>query len=142
MAGPVEWCSPDNHTCSFMSQPFVKPVRKNQAPTPPNCVTKGGLLRCGLGHGVDRLQTDGRLLGPVGNETPTHKAKDALGLRSVLADGRNLLRRSDVPAWCPGRIFVETKVVSNITLLRCKAIAAAHGAPVYQRHETIPRDLE
>src|SRR5207302_3442430 len=77
----------------------------------------------------------------VGSESPRLTAKDALGLRSVLADGRNLLRRSDVPAWCPGRIFVETKVVSNITLLRCKAIAAAHRAPVYQRHETIPRDL-
>src|SRR5207245_4896819 len=67
---------------------------------------------------------------------PMHKAKDALGLRSVLPDGRNLLRRSDVPAWCPGRVFVETKVVSNITLLRGKAVSAAHGASVYQRHET------
>ena len=67
-------------------------------------------------------QTDGRFLGPVGNEIPTHKAKDALGLRSVLADGRNLLRRRDVPTWCPGRIFVETKVVSDVALLRCQAV--------------------
>lgn len=24
MAGPVEWCSPDNHTCSFMSHPVIE----------------------------------------------------------------------------------------------------------------------
>src|ERR1700691_1159123 len=24
MAGPVEWCSPDNHTCSFVSRPFAE----------------------------------------------------------------------------------------------------------------------
>src|SRR2546429_1441568 len=34
------------------------------------------------------------------------------------------LRRSDVPAWCPGWIFVETKVVSDVTLLRCQAVTA------------------
>jgi hypothetical protein len=50
---------------------------------------------------------------------------------------RNLLRRSDVPAWCPGWIVIESEVVSNIALLRSKAVSAAHGASVYQRRETI-----
>ena len=29
MAGPVEWSSPDNHTCSFVSRPLVKTVCGN-----------------------------------------------------------------------------------------------------------------
>src|SRR5579864_4287605 len=55
------------------------------------------------------------------------RPQGALGLRSVLPDGRNLLRRRDVPSWCSGRIVVETEVVSDVMLLRCQAIAAAHG---------------
>jgi hypothetical protein len=31
MAGPVEWCSPDNHTCSFVSQLLVESVRRDEA---------------------------------------------------------------------------------------------------------------
>ena len=54
------------------SLPLAEAVRGNQAAAPPHWVTKRRLLGCGLRHRIDRLQTDGRILGPVGNETPAH----------------------------------------------------------------------
>src|ERR1700686_3489499 len=111
MAGPVKWCSPDNHTCSFVSRPFVKAVRKNKTPMPLERVAEGWFLRGGFTHRVDGFQTKRLIFCPVWNETPTHEAEDTSWLRRMLAYGGNLLGRGDVPAWLPRRIFVEAEVV-------------------------------
>ena len=41
MAGPVEWCSPDNHTCNFMSHPLVEPVCGDQTPATSQRIPQG-----------------------------------------------------------------------------------------------------
>ena len=44
-----------------------------------------------------------------------------------MTDNGNLLCWSNVPAWSPGRIFVETKMIAEIALFRGEPIASAHG---------------
>ena len=55
----------------------------------------------------------------------------------MLTDGRDLLRRSDVPARRPGWIVIESEVIPKITLFRGKAVSAAHETSFYPRHETL-----
>jgi len=45
MAGPVEWCSPDNHTCSFMSRPVVELAGGHAQPRNEPSDADLGLLR-------------------------------------------------------------------------------------------------
>ena len=92
-------------------------------------VTEGWFVRGSLGHPVDGLESDGRVFGPVRDESPASQSKSALRFLRVLADDRNRLRRSDVPTGRPRHIFIfiETKAVSKIALLRGEPIASAHG---------------
>src|SRR5258708_4591737 len=130
MAGPVEWCSPDNHTCSFVSRPLVEPVRRDQATAMFHGITKSGLVGSSLRHRVDGLESNGRVFGPVGNQSPTEQRKAPLRLFPVLTDNGNLLCGRNIPAWCPGKFSVDAKVVAKVTLLRGESITPAHGASV------------
>src|SRR5580692_11780986 len=98
MAGPVEWCSPDNHTCSFVSRPFVEPARRNETAAPLDGVAESRFLRCGLRHRIDGSQANGLIFGPVRNQTPSHEGENACWFGRVLADGCELLSGSNVPA--------------------------------------------
>jgi len=73
MAGPVEWCSPDNHTCSFMSQPLVKPVRRDEASAVGQRITECWLRRRCLGSGVNHHCCAGHILRPRWDESPPHQ---------------------------------------------------------------------
>src|SRR5208283_1635736 len=64
------WCSPDNHTCDFMSHPFEKTVGRKQAPTAQKGISEGGLTHDRLRTGVDRLEADTGVCGPGRNQAP------------------------------------------------------------------------
>jgi sulfopyruvate decarboxylase subunit beta len=77
MAGPVEWCSPDNHTCSFVSRPFVETIRRESLGHRPNFFylqhgmglassTGLGLALCLPGQRVIVFDGDGSLLMNLG----------------------------------------------------------------------------
>jgi hypothetical protein len=129
MAGPVEWCSPDNHTCSFVSRPLIKAVCGNQAAASFYGITESRLLRSSLRHPIDGPESDGCVFRPIGDQSPTDQAKSALRLFPLLTDNGDLLTWGNVPAWGPVRILFETKMIAKVTLFRGEPIASAHGKP-------------
>ena len=101
MAGPVEWCSPDNHTCSFVSRPFVKAISGNQAPAEFQRVTECGLRGGCLRPCVDRACSTGGIPSPVRNQPPLHQGNLTNRFLRMLADHRDWLRGSDVVSRIP-----------------------------------------
>src|SRR5215471_12292920 len=101
MAGPVEWYSPDNHTCSFMSQPFIETVCRNQTTAILHRLTEcrfgGGSLR----SGVNQTSGAGDVLRPGWNQSPPHQRQHATWFLRMLADDRNWLCGSDAVAGSP-----------------------------------------
>ncbi len=73
MAGPVGWCSPDNHTCDFMSRPFVESVGGNQAAPPLQNVAERWLLSGCFRPSVDHASANGRILRPRRDQPPAHE---------------------------------------------------------------------
>src|SRR5450759_3274693 len=49
------WCSPDNHTCDFMSHPFIKAVGGYQAPPILEGFAESRFIGDRLGTGIDHL---------------------------------------------------------------------------------------
>src|SRR6516225_127475 len=99
MAGPVVWYSPDNHTCSFVSRPFIEAVGRNQTPARSDWIAEGRCSCDRLRSCIDRPQSDARISGPRRNQAPSHQCQ--LAEVWSLANDRNNLSRRDVVARLP-----------------------------------------
>ena len=86
MAGPVEWCSPDNHTCSFVSRPLVKAVCGNWAPAGFHGIAERGLGAHRFRSGIDQSGGGRRVFRPAWNESPAHQRQFTGGYFRILAD--------------------------------------------------------
>src|SRR5271157_1734589 len=64
------WCSPDNHTCDFMSHPLKEPVGRKQAPTANEGIPERGFVGDRLRAGIDGLKSDTGVGGPGRNQAP------------------------------------------------------------------------
>src|SRR5271157_4645529 len=96
MAGPVGWCSPDNHTCDFMSRPFEKAISRKQAPAAREGIAEGGLTRDRLRACLDRLESNTGVCRPRRNQAPASQREVPLRSRWILANNSDGLRRGDV----------------------------------------------
>ena len=101
MAGPVEWCSPDNHTCNFMSHPLIKSICWNETALRFKRLPERGSCGHRLRPPIDGLVSNGRIFGPRRNESPSHHRELPGGLVGILADCQNRLRGGDVVAGTP-----------------------------------------
>jgi hypothetical protein len=115
MAGPVEWCSPDNHTCSFMSRPLVERVRWNHTTSQAKCVTERRLIGGSLRHSVDGFRRDRAVFGPGRDQAPANQIKRSPRRSTFLPDDWNHLRGRDVPAGRPARICIQTEIVPQVS---------------------------
>jgi hypothetical protein len=103
MTGPVERCSPDNHTCSFVSRPLVKCVCWYQASSQLQRIAKRGLSRSCFRLCVNRAGRNRGVFRPMRNETPFHQRNLSNMLFRMLTDHRNELgwrndiSRRDIP---------------------------------------------
>src|SRR5271165_10917 len=126
MAGPVGWCSPDNHTCDFMSRPLEKAISRKQAPTAREGIAEGGLTRDRLRARIDRLEADTGVAGPGRYQAPASQRKVPLRCRWILANNSDGLRRSDVVARLPIDLVVGVEVFCDQLLASGQTIAATH----------------
>jgi|SRR5579872_373903 len=106
--------------------PFVEGVRRDQATSPPHGITESGFLCGGLRHRINGFESDRRVFGPIRNKPPTEQGKGPLRFFLVLADNGHRLRRCNVPTRHPRRVFVETKVVTEVTLFRRETVTPTH----------------
>lgn len=141
MAGPVQWCSPDNHTCSFVSRPFVKAISGNQAPAEFQRVTECGLRGGCLRPCVDRACSTGGIPSPVRNQPPLHQGNLTNRFLRMLADHRDWLRGSDVVSRIPVvvprsrvEIFLDKLLPSR------QSVSTAHGAKLSQKRTAAPHE--
>src|SRR5271157_4917528 len=126
MAGPVAWCSPDNHACHFMSHPLKKTVRRKQAPTAREGIAEGGLTRDRLRARIDRLEADTGVAGPGRNQAPASQREVPLRCRWILANNSDGLRRGDVVARLPIDLVISLEVFCDQLLASGQTIAATH----------------
>src|ERR1051326_1429113 len=76
---------------------------------------------------IDRLCPDGCIFGPIGNQSPAYLRKLALWLMPVLADGRDLIRGSNVPSSCPFDIFRwNVEILTKPAFLGCEFVTSTH----------------
>src|SRR5271166_2429896 len=113
MTGPVGSCSPDNHTCDFMSRPFEKPVGWQQAPAAHEGISKGGLNHNRLRTGVDRLESDSGACGPGRNQAPASQREVPLWFRWILTDDSDRLRWRDVVPRLPIDLVLGLEIFLN-----------------------------
>jgi len=90
MAGPVEWSSPDNHTCSFVSRPLVKAVCGNRAPAGFHGIAERGLGAHRFRSGIDQSGGGRRVFRPAWNESPSHRRQFTGGFFRILADDSHI----------------------------------------------------
>src|SRR5437762_14238518 len=74
--------------------PFVKSIRRDDAAAAPDKMFEGGFLRQRFRTSVDHPIPDGRVFGPIRNQTPMHRP--ALIAVTVTNDDRNLLFASRI----------------------------------------------
>src|SRR5580658_942200 len=101
MAGPVERCSPDNHTCSFVSRPLVERVRGNQAPPTFQGLPERGLHARSFGSCIDHLCRNRRVSSPRWYESPANKRHFPDRFLRILANDRDILGRGYVVSGIP-----------------------------------------
>ena len=101
MAGPVEWCSPDNHACSFVSRPFVKTIGGDQAPAKFQRIAEGGSRSRRFRPRIDHPGRNRRVFRPRRNQSPADKRQFPHRLLRMLADDGDRLGRGDVETGTP-----------------------------------------
>ncbi len=127
MAGPVWWCSPDNHTCNFMSHPFVEAICRNEASSRFHCITKCRRRRRCFRSCVNHSRSAGHVLSPRRNETPANVRNFPHGFLWVLPDDWHTLRRCDVVARTPVCFTGHTiEVLLDDLLPSRQSVASAH----------------
>jgi hypothetical protein len=128
MAGPVGWCSPDNHACNFMSHPLVKSVRRDQAPTRFQRISECRLRCRRFRSCVNHLCGDQLVFCPRRNEPPLHQRQFPSRFLRILPDDRDGLSRSNVVAWSPV-VFAgdAVEILFDHLLSARQSVATAHG---------------
>ena len=128
MAGPVGWCSPDNHTCDFMSHPFIKSIsRMNTAPLLKG-FGEGWLVQYGLGARVEWALAGGEVLRPTRYQSPAGKREIAAS--RPLTDDANRLRGRNVISWLPLSLTLGLKVILDHLLAARETITATHRTEI------------
>src|SRR2546422_5714273 len=101
MAGPVGWCSPDNHTCNFMSHPFVETVCGNQAPSKSQRIGERGFRARCFRPRVEHPRCDRGVFRPRWNQSPADQRQFSDWFLWILANDRDRLGRGDVVTGTP-----------------------------------------
>ena len=123
------WCSPDNHTCSFVSRPFVKRIGRHQAAPVFHRVTECGQRYCGFRSRVDHARSARSIFRPRRNQSPSHLRELSRGLSGILSDNRNRLGRSDIVPRYPVLGIGDRVEVFRYDLLPAReSIAATHSS--------------
>jgi hypothetical protein len=127
MAGPVGWCSPDNHTCNFMSHPFVEAICRDEASTRFHRITKRMCCRRCFRSCVNHSRSARRVFRPCRNESPAHERQFTARFLRILPNDRHRLRRGNIVAGIPVRLIRDRiEILLNQLFSMRKSIATAH----------------
>ena len=127
MAGPVGWCSPDNHTCNFVSRPLVKSVCWDQAPARFQRITERGLgSRC-FRPCIDHHGSYSGVFRPRRNQSPAHQRQFSDRFFRILANDWDWLSRGNVVARSPfASVWHCVEVFVDKLLPSRQSVSSAH----------------
>jgi hypothetical protein len=110
--------------------PFVKSVRRNQAPSLAECLPERRRFIDGLSSGVDGPISDLRFFDPIWNQSPLQGVERSLLDLRIEANGQHLLTRRNVITDRQISLFWDRNVVEpgEFFFLSCSTIASAHKA--------------